>query len=84
MYHTRMFSLSTSLARTAMRFLVRLWFTYGALRWTGVSDEVKQLRWSSPDLYNSLLYREIYYFAEPSEGTVSFLLHSGKESISLI
>ena len=62
-----------------MRFPLRLWSTYSSLRWTGLFWQSEQAHLSEQvptHIIQSFIYRRIYYFSEPSEAAVWFLVRS--------
>ena len=87
-FYIQISSLSTGLTTNGygyMRFSVRLWLSYGSLRWTGAvwqSEPVHQL--VRTHINQIFIYVGVYYIAETNEVTVSFLVQSGSEPISLI
>ena len=71
-------SLSTDSAPNCydyMRFPIRLWLTYGSLRWTSVvwrSDPVNLSEPARTHITQNFTYIGVYYFINPSEGKVWF------------
>ena len=58
-----------------MWFLVRLWLTYGSRMWTGAiwrSEPAHLGNSVRTHIITSFTYRGVYYFNEPSKGTVWF------------